>query len=117
MSIKIIFCYIPGKEAIKTGGVSGFNKAASTEYTSLMSEEKEKLIIRSQESACTSMLSQADIIAAGGKIFKRMQTQVSSACQALVVVQMSQLCVVICHHADNTKCIIPCFTHSQYVAL
>ena len=61
-----------------TGGVSMFNKAASTAYTALMPEEKEKLLIRSQDSGHTSTLSQADIISAGGKIFKKLQSQVKN---------------------------------------
>ena len=70
--------YVAGKGAMMTGGVSMFNKAASTAYTALMPEEKEKLLIRSQDSGHTSTLSQADIISAGGKIFKKLQSQVKN---------------------------------------
>ena len=58
------------------GGVSNFNKAASHLYTTLTMEEKGKLLCRSQDSEHLNTLSQSDIITAGGKIFKKLQTQV-----------------------------------------
>lgn len=61
---------------MKTGGVSNFNEAASDAYAALKSEEKDKLLSRSQHLGHTTTLSQADIVRAGGKILKKLQTQV-----------------------------------------
>lgn len=76
-----LWVIVAGKEVMKTGGVRNFNKAASHTYTALTTEEKEKLLSRSQDSGHTSTLSRADIIAAGGKIFKKLRTQVKLTLQ------------------------------------
>ena len=65
-----------GKEATATGGVSNMNKAANTAYTPLNKEEKQKLLMRSRESEPTHTLSENEIVSAGGKIVKKLQTQV-----------------------------------------
>ena len=64
---------------MKAGGVSQFNRDASTEYSSLEAKKKEKFVMLSEESRHTSTLSQAKIVAAGTKIFKNIQKQVKKS--------------------------------------
>ena len=73
------YIHVAGKQAMMTGGVSQFNKDASTKYSSLEKKEKEKFIMRSEESRHISTLSRADIVAAGSKIFRNIQKQVKKS--------------------------------------
>ncbi len=69
------FCCTGGKTAMHSGGLTGFNKAASSAYKSA---DKEVLVSTSTE--YDSTMSTKEIMKKGKKIFKRIQNLVSLIC-------------------------------------